>query len=42
MAADWVVLPLRVISMPASKSGKYTPTIKATLNTGCQIAKSIG
>ena len=42
MAADWVVLPLRVISMPASSSGTYTPTISATLNTGFHIAKSIG
>ncbi len=42
MAADWVVLPLRIISMLASSSGKYTSTTNATLTTGWQIANSIG
>ena len=42
MAADCEVLPSRVICMPASSSGRNTPTISATLSTGGQIARSIG
>ncbi|MNH46744.1 hypothetical protein D3C79_1096570 [compost metagenome] len=42
IAADCEVLPSRVICMPASSSGRNTPTSRATLNTGGQIARSIG
>src|SRR5699024_548487 len=42
IAADCVVLPSRVISIPASSSGINTPTISATHITGSQMAKSIG
>src|SRR5690554_5516993 len=42
MAADSVVLPLRVICIPASSNGRNTPTISATLSTGGHTARSIG
>ena len=41
MAADYLILPCCVISMPASSNVINTPTISAAHNTGCQIARTI-